>query len=273
MVSYPTPIPDNALDLTPLDPGFSADFDSTLGNAATSTDGFDAMFLDVVNAMAGVPDLVSSMDPDLNDAGAALPDLATPWEGTYGDALTSAIASGDPDFQLYDVHLSGGNPPASGGSGGGGGGGGGTGSGTPLPGGGSTTVAADFPSVTCWSAVDLTTPTQAIAGHGAYQIAPEVFDRGESAFAFVTAAVFSQKDDAQWQKIIVTSDGGIILDFDPLIVGKTKAVVQVTCKTDPTTRFLCYEITVSGGGTPTQAPTQPTSGSGSTGPVGTPRTA
>src|SRR5437879_1849349 len=122
MVPYPQPIPDGAIDLTPIDPGFTRDFDSTLGNAATDTDGFDAMFAGAVNGIADLPDLHAAMDMDLHDAASAMPDVATPWEQSFGDTLAAAVQSGDPDFKQYEVHLSGGNPPTSGGGSGGSGG-------------------------------------------------------------------------------------------------------------------------------------------------------
>jgi len=117
MLAYPQAIPDDAIDLSPIDPGFTRDFDQTLGNAATSTDGFDSMFVDVMNGMATVPDLVSSLGPDLFDAGAAIPDLATPWEKSFSDSLSGAISSGDSDFKQYSVDLAGNSPPTGGGGG------------------------------------------------------------------------------------------------------------------------------------------------------------
>lgn len=110
----PAIIEDTAIDLTPVDPGFKQSFADTVGNAATNTDGFDSIMLQVVTDLATVPDLISSLDPDLNDVGSALPDVSTPWEQTYSGALADAITQGDGDFQQYNVHLTGNTPPAPG---------------------------------------------------------------------------------------------------------------------------------------------------------------
>ncbi len=116
---FPQIIPDNAFLPSQDDPGFQREFDSTVGNAATNSDGFDLLFLQVAGDLASVPDLISSLDPDILEMSNAFPDLATPWEGDFSNALASAITSGDPDFKQYDVDLTGNTPPASGGGGGG----------------------------------------------------------------------------------------------------------------------------------------------------------
>src|SRR5260370_34573930 len=79
----PLPIPAGVLDLTPIDPGFTADFDSTLGNAATPTDGFDSMILHVVNAIADLPALQDSLDSHLLDLGSCSGEVHTHWSQDF----------------------------------------------------------------------------------------------------------------------------------------------------------------------------------------------
>src|SRR5713226_321800 len=126
-LAYPQPLSDDAASLAPIDPGFSRDFDQTLGNAATDTDGFNVIFSAVSGSLKTADDCKRQLDLCLAKVGLAFNDLGTPFEQEFSDSLTTTIQSGDPDFKNYDVHLSGNNPPASGGGGSGGAGGSGGG--------------------------------------------------------------------------------------------------------------------------------------------------
>jgi hypothetical protein len=114
-LDYPQPISPDAINLTPIDPGFSRDFDSTLGNAATDTDGFDVIFHAIQGSTKTSDDCRRQLDRCLAKVGSAFNDLSTPWEQEFSDSLTSTIASGDGDFKAYEVHLAGNNPPTTGG--------------------------------------------------------------------------------------------------------------------------------------------------------------
>jgi hypothetical protein len=114
MLSYPLPIPDNAIDLSPGPPEFAQSFSDIVGNAGTSTDGFETIFQILMDHPADTINFLTGYDSDLVDVGAAVVDLGTAWEGDYSAALSNTISQGQGDFDAYAVDLTGNTPPPPG---------------------------------------------------------------------------------------------------------------------------------------------------------------
>jgi hypothetical protein len=112
--SYPQPIPDNALDLTPVTPGFTDDFANILGNAATPSDGFDLILSGPIQYVADHPAIMRGLDAELVPLDSTAAELATPFHQDFADTLAGFITQGDGDFQQYNVDLTGNTPPAPG---------------------------------------------------------------------------------------------------------------------------------------------------------------
>jgi len=244
VASFPFLIAPLAIDPTdfpplPLQPGFAQLVTDTLANSATPDDGFDQGVAEVVAIVDQLNTALGGLLTELLGAFAEA-DLIDDYPVTVNtQAFAASLVPVDASVGELGTLLSSAALPTPPGGGGGGGGG------APPPGGGSAAVAADFPGVNCWSAWDLTSPTQDIAHHGTYNNALEVMEAGSPPrFAVVTAFQYFRKDDNQWQGLYPSGGGGLGVTFAPSIVGKTKAVVQVTCTTAPTTRLLCIEKTV-----------------------------
>lgn len=122
------PIPDDAVDLTFPAPQYENDFASIVGNAASDSDGFDAIFADASTILTEYPNFAAGLDIAIDLFDSAISGVYTPWEQDFADTITEAILQGDPDFQQFAVDMTGNSPPpastqpgnpAGGGSGGG----------------------------------------------------------------------------------------------------------------------------------------------------------
>lgn len=116
------PIPADAFDTSLPPPQYSSDFASIVGNAASDTDGFEDIFGTLTGHLADAPNFLAGLDSIVEGVGGVGDPAGTPFEQDFADTLASAISHGQGDFDTFDVHLTGNNPPASGGSGSAGGG-------------------------------------------------------------------------------------------------------------------------------------------------------
>ncbi len=123
------PIPDGAVDLNFPAPQYENDFADIVGNAATDSDGFDALFEEASVFVAGFLDFLAGLDITLDLLGQYLAYADIPWEQDFSDALGEVITQGDPDFEQFATDMTANSPPPAGtqpGNPSGGGGGGGT---------------------------------------------------------------------------------------------------------------------------------------------------
>jgi len=121
-----TLIPDGLIDTRAPAPQYSADFASIVGNAADNSDGFEDIFSVMAGHLADAPNFLTGVDFAVSDLANVGDPMHTPFEQDFADSLHASIAQGQGDFDAFAVHLTGNNPPASGG--------GGTGSGGPTTG-------------------------------------------------------------------------------------------------------------------------------------------
>lgn len=119
-------IPDGLIDTRTPTPQYSADFASIVGNAADNSDGFEDIFSTMAGHLADAPNFTAGIDLAISDLGNVGDPMHTPFEQDFSDSLHASISQGQGDFDAFAVHLTGNNPPASGG--------GGTGSGGPTTG-------------------------------------------------------------------------------------------------------------------------------------------
>ncbi len=117
MAGFPTPIPEDALDLTPLPAEFAQSFADIVGNAGTDSDGFLALLDDAANLLRDVPDILVALDGHTADIAGAATDAAAPWESNFSGALADTITGGQPDFDQFAFDLTGNTPPTPGGPG------------------------------------------------------------------------------------------------------------------------------------------------------------
>jgi hypothetical protein len=110
------PIPADAVDLSFPDPQYSNDFREIVGNAASDSDGFDALFNDAALWANTAPDFLAGLDIAIGLAGTSLPDVDKPWEQDFADTVSGSIQQGDPDFQAFGVHMTGNSPPPASGT-------------------------------------------------------------------------------------------------------------------------------------------------------------
>ncbi len=119
MGSFPAPlltIPDDAIDFGFTPPQYENDFAQIVGNAATDSDGFDALFSDASSILTTFPDFATGLDLAIAAMDAAIPEIDVPWEQDFSDTITGAITQGDPDFQQFAVDMTGNSPPPASGS-------------------------------------------------------------------------------------------------------------------------------------------------------------
>ncbi len=112
----PRPIVDGDLDLAEIPKPFAALAANDLGNAGSSTDGFNTRFVEVLVALPDLASLADALDAPHGEIASAFTELTTPWEFEASDALRSTIQQGQPDFDQFGVDL-GILPSASGGGG------------------------------------------------------------------------------------------------------------------------------------------------------------
>lgn len=108
---YPQPIPDDAINLTPARPEFATSFSDIVGNAATDRDGFESIFAVAASALKDVAEMFTALEGHEGDIGTAAQDAASTWEQPFSDSLASTITQGQPDFDQFQVDLTGNSPP------------------------------------------------------------------------------------------------------------------------------------------------------------------
>jgi hypothetical protein len=106
---FPQLVAADAIDTTVPPDEFQQSFADTLGNAATDSDGFDALFNDSALALNGVDTVLSALDGHAADLSAALDALSLPLEQDALDALNNAISVGEPLLAAVSTTLPG--PP------------------------------------------------------------------------------------------------------------------------------------------------------------------
>lgn len=109
--TFPTTIPDKAIDLAPHPPEFAKSFSDTVGNAGTPADGFDVLLIPADLHLSDARNFLAGLDIGLADLGVSQAELGTDFHADFATHLTATIQQGQADFDSYAVHLTGHNPP------------------------------------------------------------------------------------------------------------------------------------------------------------------
>jgi hypothetical protein len=112
-LQYPVPIPHGAIDLKPAPSEFQRSFANTVGNAATNRDGFETLIAPTAAHLANSRAFLTGFDSDLRAIGALPAELDGRFHRDFENSLAATIKAGQADFDKFDVHLTGKNPPAT----------------------------------------------------------------------------------------------------------------------------------------------------------------
>lgn len=112
-LTFPAPIKDGAIDLTPASPEFAKSFRDIVGNSGTPADGFDVLLLPADQHLADASNFLAGLDIGLSDLGVSQTELGTDFHADFANHVAATIKAGQPDFDAYSVHLTGNNPPGA----------------------------------------------------------------------------------------------------------------------------------------------------------------
>jgi hypothetical protein len=98
-------IPEDAIDLTPLEPEFELLAATELGVQGGPEDGFEEHLAEVVEAVGGGSEVVAVLESDVDEAAAQHADLSADLESPLVEDLGTAVSDGDALLGEYDTDI------------------------------------------------------------------------------------------------------------------------------------------------------------------------